>query len=241
MRQAGALLSPIIEKACKEIALPGVSTAHIDAWIEKELARVDMSSKAKGYKGYRHVSCISVNDVVVHGVPSKEMILKKGDVVTIDVCASWKGYCADMARCFIVGGVQEKKASELISVAQSALDIGIEKMVPGNHLSDISAAIQQEVEHYGFGVVRDFAGHGIGKRMHEEPEVVNYGKPGKGPVLLPGMVFALEPMITLGDYKIEIDRDGWTARTVDRSLTAHVEDTVVITEQGPQILTRIVE
>ncbi|OGB97994.1 type I methionyl aminopeptidase [candidate division TM6 bacterium RIFCSPHIGHO2_12_FULL_36_22] len=239
MRQAGEKLSPIVEIACREIAQPGVSTAAVDAWIEKELRKAGMTSKAKGYKGYKHVSCISVNDVIVHGVPSENVILKPGDLVTIDVCAAWNEYCADMARCFFVGGVYTDQAKRFSDTAQRALDIGIKQMVPGKRLSDISAAIQQEVEQHGFGVIRDFAGHGIGKRMHEEPEVVNYGKPGEGPVLLPGMVFAIEPMISLGDYKVRIAKDGWTAHTADGSLAAHVEDTVVITEQGPQILTRL--
>ncbi len=238
MSHAGSLLSPIVENACREIAKPGVSTAAVDDWIEKELKNAGMTSKSKGYKGYKHVSCISVNDVIVHGVPSESVVLNEGDLVTIDVCASWKGYCADMARCFFVGGVYTERDKNLLDTAQRALDIGIEQMVPGRRLSDISAAIQQEVEQQKFGVIRDFAGHGIGKRMHEEPEVVNYGKPGKGPVLLPGMVFAIEPMISLGDYKVRIAKDGWTALTADGSLAAHVEDTVVITEQGPQILTR---
>lgn len=239
MEQAGSLLSPIVEEACKR-AVAGTTTADIDAWIESELRAHGMTPKAKGYKGYRHVSCISVNDVVVHGVPSKDVVLAEGDLVTIDVCAAYKGYCADMARCFFVGGVEKNaEAKKLLDVARSSLDKGIEQMVPGNRVSDISAAIQQEVERHGFSVIRDFAGHGIGKRMHEEPEVVNYGKPGKGPILVPGMVFAIEPMIAIGDYAIKIEKDGWTARTKDRSLTAHVEDTVVVTPQGSQILTRL--
>ena len=239
MRQAGKLLAPIVEQACK-ISVSGVSTAEVDAWIETELRKAGMVPRAKGYKGYKHVSCISVNDVVVHGVPSKDVILKPGDMVTIDVCASWKDYCADMARCFFVDGkVSSPQSKKLVEVAQKALDIGIACMVPGKRLSDISSAIQQEVESHGFGVIRDFAGHGIGKRMHEEPEVVNYGKPGKGPLLVPGMVLALEPMISLGDYKVKIVKDGWSAKMADGSLAAHVEDTVVITKQGPEILTRL--
>lgn len=186
--------------------------------------------------GYRHVSCISVNDVVVHGVPHADCILQLGDLVKIDVCASWNGYCADMARSFFVGQSSEQ-AQKLVDVAYQALKKGIDQARVGNRLSDISSAIQQEVEKHGFGVVRDFAGHGIGKNMHEAPEIVNYGKPGKGPVLKEGMTFAIEPMITAGKYNVYVANDGWTVKTVDRSLAAHVEDTIAITNAGPVILT----
>ncbi|PKN03530.1 type I methionyl aminopeptidase, partial [Candidatus Dependentiae bacterium HGW-Dependentiae-1] len=157
--------------------------------------------------------------------------------VSIDICASHNGYCADMARTFCVGDVSSQ-ARRLRVAAQLVLDKGIEKACAGNHLSDISAAIQQEAERQGFAVVRDFAGHGIGKSMHEDPEVLNYGQPGKGPILRAGMTLALEPMITTGSYKVFIEKDGWTARTVDGSLAAHVEDTVAVTEGQPQVLTR---
>lgn len=237
METAGRLLSKILHDV-SELIKPGISTLEIDSWIAAKLSENELQSKAKGYRGYRHVSCISVNEEVVHGVPKAEKKLNLGDLVKIDVCASYKGYCADMARCFFVGeGSHEAK--KLVATAQFALDAGISQAIPGNRLGDISAAIQKEVENQGYGVVRDFAGHGIGKQMHEEPEVLNYGKPGKGPVLRPGMTFAIEPMITLGDYKIFIENDGWTARTKDRSLAAHVEDTVLITENGPKILTRL--
>jgi methionyl aminopeptidase len=157
--------------------------------------------------------------------------------VKIDICASYKGYCADMARSFFVGDVSDS-LKKLVSVAQQALDKGISKARAGNRLSDISAAIQQEVESNGFAVVRDFAGHGIGKEMHEEPEVLNYGKPGKGPLLQPGMAFAIEPMVTAGHYDVCILSDGWTVETTDKSWAAHVEDTIVITDGEPKIITR---
>lgn len=235
MAQAGLLLSDILV-AVKQLIKPGVSTAEIDAWIESQLHEKGLVSSVKGYMGYRHVSCISVNDVVVHGVPSADCILKLGDLVKIDVCASWNGYCADMARSFFVGDASEQ-AQKLVDVAYQALKKGIEKARVGNRLSDISAAIQEEVEKYGFGVVRDFAGHGIGRNMHEAPEIVNYGKPGKGPVLREGMTFAIEPMITAGKYHVYVTNDGWTVKTVDRSLAAHVEDTIAITNAGPIVLT----
>lgn len=238
MEQAGILLADVFV-SLKQYIVVGVSTGELDAWIAGQLKLKNLVSATKGYMGYKHASCISVNDEVVHGVPSFTRLLQEGDLVKVDVCASWQGYHADMTRIFFVGEHVSSDAYHLAEVAQKALDRGIAMAMPGNRLSDISAAIQKEVEHYGFGVVRDFAGHGIGKRMHEDPEILNYGKPGLGPILRSGMVFALEPMITRGCYEIFIADDGWTVKTVDKSLAAHVEDTVLITEQGPKVLTRI--
>ena len=237
MTEAGRLLSEIFDSVPTMIK-PGVNTQAIDAWFEKQMIARTLAPKCKGYHGYKHVSCISVNDEVVHSVPSVIKILTEGDLVTVDVCASWQGYCADMARSYFVGEAPSPEAKKLVTVAQQALDRGISMARPGNHLSDISAAIQAEVEKYGFGVVRDFAGHGIGKQMHEDPEILNYGQPGQGPVLRPGMTFALEPMITLRNYDVYITEDGWTVKTSDKSLAAHVEDTVVITENEPKVITR---
>ncbi|BDC34339.1 methionine aminopeptidase [Candidatus Dependentiae bacterium Noda2021] len=236
MSRAGSLLLEVFD-AIKPIIKPGISTEAIDTFIEDELKKRDLVSKCKGYHGYRHVSCISVNDVVVHGVPSPNTLLKNGDLVKVDICVSWNGYCADMARPYVVGVVSDA-TKKFIAVAQQALDRGIEKARAGNHLTDISAAIQKEVESNGYGVVRDFAGHGIGKQMHEDPEILNYGKPGKGPILRPGMTFAIEPMITFGKYDVFITDDGWTVKTSDKSLAMHVEDTVLITDSDPVILTR---
>ncbi|MCX5925280.1 MAG: type I methionyl aminopeptidase [Candidatus Dependentiae bacterium] len=236
MEQAGALLADIFCDLKQQIK-EGVATGEIDRWIAQQLLLKNLISATKGYMGYQHVSCISVNDEVVHGVPSFSRFLKNGDFIKVDICASWQGYHADMARAFFVGDVSQD-AYTLADVAQKALDKGIEKACPGNRLSDISAAIQQEVERHGFGVVRDFAGHGIGKKMHEDPEILNYGESGRGPILRPGMAFAIEPMITKGHYEIFIAEDGWTVKTLDKSLAAHVEDTVLITQQGPKILTR---
>lgn len=236
MQEAGQRLVEIFEKL-PEMLVPGKSTLDIDSWIASELIKRDLISKTKGYVGYRHVSCVSVNDEVVHGVPSADKIIKTGDLVKVDVCASFKGYCADMARSFVVGGA-DTQLQRLIDITQQALDNGIKKARAGNHLSDISAAIQQTIEQNGLGVVRDFAGHGIGKSMHEDPEVLNYGKPGTGPILRAGMAFALEPMITMGNYEVYIAKDGWTVRTTDKSWASHVEDTIVVTEGEPKILTR---
>ena len=237
MEKAGKLLSEVF-RDISFLIKSGTSTLDIDAWIEKQLCEKGLVPRSKGYSGYLHASCISVNDAVIHGVPSSNFILKNGDLVKIDVVASWNGYCADMARMFFVGGPESEVIENFVKVAQKALDKGIDKARSGNHLSDISAAIQQEVEQHGFQVVRDFAGHGIGKCVHEDPEVPNYGKPGEGPILRPGMVLAIEPMITMGNFEVKVIDDGWTVKTCDKSLAAHVEDTVVVTEDKPKILTR---
>lgn len=236
MAAAGKLLANLYEKLSL-VEFKDLTTLEVDSIIEKYLISNNMVSCSKGYFGYKHVSCISLNDVVVHGVPSSEKI-KDGDLVKIDICASFNGYCADMARCFFVGQVSPD-VKAFVQAAQKALDKGIEKAVPGNRIGDISAAIQKEVESRGFGVVREFAGHGIGKKMHEDPEILNYGRPGMGPLIRPGMAFAIEPMITMGDYKVYIKQDGWTVKTTDKSLAAHVEDTVIVTEDGPKIITRL--
>lgn len=237
MEEAGKKLASIFEHMHAQLR-PGVSTLSLNDWIEGQLKQEGMRSKTKGYRGYRHASCISVNDELVHGVPRGTKFLAEGDMVTVDVCASWQDYCADMARTFFIGEVSQA-ARDLVDTAQQALDEGISKACAGGRLTDISAAVQQVIEKRGFGVVRDFAGHGIGKQMHEEPEVLNYGIAGKGPVLRPGMTLAIEPMATFGSYEVYITNDGWTVKTVDGLLSAHVEDTVVITDDVPKILTRL--
>jgi methionyl aminopeptidase len=238
MEIAGEKLATIMKEVSTQLSV-GVTTAVIDEWVAKKLKEHGLISCSKGYMGYRHVTCISVNEQVVHGVPSVTKKFKKGDLVTIDVCASWKGYCADMARCFFIGGANNKEAERLVNVAQISLDKGIECAKIGNRIGDISAAVQKEVERTGFGVVRDFAGHGIGKSLHEDPEILNYGLAGTGPLIREGMTFAIEPMITAGSYEVSVLEDGWTAQTVDGSLAAHVEDTVLVTKDGPKILTRL--
>ncbi|HLB40492.1 MAG TPA: type I methionyl aminopeptidase [Candidatus Babeliales bacterium] len=238
MTRAGQELAQIFELLKAEVRV-GRSTADLDQFIASELRRRGLVSKTLGFRGYRHVSCISLNDEVVHGVPSASRVIKAGDLVKIDICAAWSGYCADMARCFLVDTTQvSPTVQQLVTVAYAALDLGIAQAVPGKRLSDISAAIQAAVEQHGFGVVRDFAGHGVGKFMHEDPEVPNFGRAGMGPVLQVGMTLALEPMITAGAYAVTVLADGWTVQTRDRSWAAHVEDTVLITAAGPQVLTR---
>lgn len=235
---AGERIARILHDV-KAILVPGVTTLAIDEWVAVQLKSYDLVSQTKGFRTYKHYSCVSINDEIVHGVPRADRVLKNGDLVTVDVCASWNGYCADSARSFVIGDVPGE-AQKLIAVAQSALEKAIQQAQVGGRLSDISFAVQQEVEKNGFGIVREFCGHGIGKKMHEDPEIVNYGQPGRGPFLRAGMVFALEPMITYAGYAVKIDADGWTARTADGSLAAHVEDTVIITDAGPRVVTRFI-
>jgi len=236
MREAGVRLASVLDNIAPLIKA-GISSFEIDKLIEDGFRQLGIVGECKGYMGYKHVSCISFNDEVIHGVPSVDKIVKAGDLVKVDICASWRGYCADMARSFFVG-VPSKKVQQFFYAGQSALDAGIAEARFGCRLSDISAAVQQEVERHGYGVVRDFAGHGIGRKMHEEPEIANFGKAGLGPELKVGMTLAIEPMITMGDYSVYVAEDGWTVKTKDKSLAVHVEDTVLITEQGPEILTR---
>lgn len=238
MSKAGFELATIFEELVSYV-VPGASTGSVDAYIAEQLKKRNLVSMTKGFMGYRHVSCISLNDEVVHGVPSANRIIAENDLVKVDICASWQGYAADMARPFCMPGLQDTRVLAMVENAQKALDAGIARARDGVRLSDLSVAIQTVIESQGYGVVRDFAGHGIGKRMHEDPEVLNYGKPGRGPVLRKGMALAIEPMITMGNYEIFVDdHDGWTAKTADKSWAMHVEDTIVITDGEPLIITR---
>ena len=194
----------------------------------------------KNYRVGRHVFpcclCISVNEEVVHGIPSKKRILEEGDIVSVDFGVQKNGYFGDSARTFPVGKIDDT-AADLLKVTKEALDKGIEQMYATRRLQDIGAAIQQHVESFKFTVVRDFVGHGIGRGLHEDPQVPNYGKPGKGIRLKPGMVLAIEPMVNVGTHEVEVLDDNWTVVTKDRSLSAHFEHTIAITKDGPQILT----
>lgn len=235
MKIAGQRLKEIVEKA-GEIVEPGASTFQIDNYIEGLLAQYGLKAECKGYGGYPSVSCISVNDVVVHGIPRKEVILKNGDFVKIDVVGSFDGYCADMARGFFAGD-KDPVAVELDRVARESFYAAVNKIRPGARVSDISSAVEKVVVSEGFHVVTEFAGHGIGRKMHEKPEIPNFGKPGNGPVLREGMALAIEPMITEKKCNVVIDLDGWTARTSDGSMAAHFENTVLVTSSGAEIIT----
>lgn len=240
MRTAGQYLAEMFEILKEKIVVSEITTLSIDTWIAQYLKSKNMISQSKGYMGYKHVSCISVNSEVVHGVPSEYTILKKGDILKVDVCASWKGYCADMARFFIVDNIEiSSDTQNFIACGLKSLNAGISEALVGNRLYDISYAIQNTIESQGYGVVQEFAGHAIGKKMHENPDVPNYGEKGTGMRLRAGMTFAIEPMLTMGKRDIYVLEDGWTVKTKDDSLAMHVEDTVLITEHGPDILTRL--
>lgn len=214
---------------------PGISTKDVDNFVENIICSMSALPSTKNYHGYPAACCTSVNEVVVHGIPDGR-VLKEGDIIGVDVVAFKNGFHSDACRTFAVGGISEE-AKRLITVAKEAFFKGVEKAVVGGRLGDISSAIQEHVEAAGFGVVRDFFGHGVGRNMHEEPNVPNFGKSGRGPRLKPGMVIAIEPMITFGDYKVRTLGDGWTSVTVDGSISAHYENTVAITVGEPEILT----
>lgn len=238
MKIAGKLLAEVFCELAG-VVKAGISTLDLEKAIAQLLVARKMVSQSLGYRGYKYVSCISINDEVVHGLPNAHRVLQPGDLVKVDVCAAFNGYCADATRCFFVDESPSIEAQTLVAVAQASLDAGIAAARVGGRLGDISAAIQAMVERNGFSVVRNFAGHGIGARMHEDPEILNFGAAGTGPLLKPGMALALEPMINVGGHEVYVAADGWTAKTADGSLSAHIEDTVLITDDGPYITTRM--
>lgn len=235
MREAGKVCGQIL-RDLKDLIKPGISTLEIDRFVEKTVREHGMTAAEKGYCGYPASVCVSINDEVVHGIPSKKRHLKEGDIVSCDLVVEYKGYMADAARTYPVGQVSPE-AAHLIETAERAFFNGIAFAKPGYRLQDISHAIQKTVEGEGFGVIRDFVGHGIGSEMHEDPQIPNVGKAGKGPRLQPGMTLAIEPMITQGTWEVDILEDDWTAVTLDGGLAAHYENTVVITDGEPELLT----
>ena len=244
MREA-CRVTALTHKAIEEAIRPGITTADIDEIAEKTMKKYGAISAEKGYdpgiKGvppYPASTCISINDEVIHGVPSKNRIIKEGDIVSVDLVALKNGYNGDAARTYMVGKVS-KEAQRLVEVTKQAFFEGIKYAKVGNRIGDISHAIGEYVKSQGYSVVREFEGHGIGKDMHEEPEIPNYGKAGRGIRLEPGMTLAIEPMVIAGKPNIlELD-DGWTIVTEDGSLSAHYENTILITENEPEILTII--
>ena len=235
MREAGRLVGEVLTELTARVA-PGVTTAELDELAEQRIRRAGASPAFKGYHGYPATICASINEEVIHGIPSGRRILNEGDVISIDVGASLDGYYGDSAVTLAVGQVSEAAAT-LLRVTEESLYKAIERVRPGGRISDIGHAVQQHVEAYGFSVVREFVGHGIGQRMHEEPQVPNYGEPGRGPRLAEGMVLAIEPMVNAGKPAVKVLADGWTAVTRDSSLSAHFEHTVAVTADGPWILT----
>jgi methionyl aminopeptidase len=236
MHQAGLVVWDVLNGLCERVR-PGVTTLELDEFAASRAAEHKVRPAFKGYRGYPCVLCASVNQEIVHGIPSASRSLREGDIVSLDFGVEYKGYYGDAAVTVAVGKIRPER-EKLLRVTRESLDRAIENVRPGNRLGDISAAVQQWVEKDGFSVVRDFVGHGIGTKMHEEPNVPNYGEPGHGPRLAEGMVFAIEPMVTAGGPGVKVLDDHWTAVTTDGSDAAHFEHTVAVTSKGPWILTR---
>ncbi|NDD27186.1 MAG: type I methionyl aminopeptidase [Proteobacteria bacterium] len=234
IRESGRITAQTLDLLERSVR-PGISTLELDRIAEDFIRSAGAVPAFKGYKGFPRTVCISVNNEVVHGIPGNRK-LKDGDIVGLDMGVIWKGWYSDSARTVAVGSISED-ARRLLDVTRDSLMRGIERCTAGNHLSDIGAAVQQHAEAHGYSVVRDLVGHGIGRALHEEPQVPNYGRPGHGLKLRPGLVIAIEPMVNVGDFKVAILPDKWTIVTEDGSLSAHFEHTVAITGDGPRILT----
>jgi methionyl aminopeptidase len=234
MRESGRIAAGAID-AVVNLLQDGITTEEIDNEVEKYIKKAKAIPAFKGYKGFPKCITISLNEEVVHGIPGKRRI-KAGDLVSIDLGAVWKGFYSDVATTVAVGKVGPDK-EKLINVTREALNLGISKAKEGFTIGDIAYAVQTYVEAQGFSVVRALAGHGIGRNLHEEPEVPNYGKPGFGLKLQEGMVLAIEPMVNVGNYEVMTRKDNWTVITMDGSCSAHFEHTVAVTDNGPQILT----
>ena len=237
MREAGQVVAETI-RVLEAEAEEGMSTKDLDQIAARMFKQAGAESTALGYFGYPGHICVSVNDEVVHGIPGPRK-LKRADLVKVDVAARYRGYVGDSTHCFAIGGLSTlpERARDLVQVTQEALFHGIAQARPGNRLSDIGAAIEEHVRKHGMSVVRDFVGHGVGRNMHEAPQVQHHGPAGRGPVLRAGMVLAIEPQVNLGSQAVRMLEDGWTAVTVDGSLSCHFEHTVAITAEGPEVLT----
>lgn len=221
-----------------ELVKPGVTTAYIDAQIRKYIEKSGATPSFLGYGGFPASACISINDQVIHGIPSENVILKEGDIVKIDVGAYYKGFHGDSANIFRCGKVSEI-ADRLIEATKDSFMRALEQVESGKRIGDVGSAVERRVLEDGFSVVREFIGHGVGKELHESPEVPNYGTPGRGPRLVPGMVIAIEPMVCVGKGDVFVKKDGWTVVTADGSLSAHYEHTVALTDNGAVLLTAI--
>lgn len=235
LKKACKISADVLQYAGEQIEA-GMSTYELDKLIHDYIIAAGAKPSFLGYGGFKGSACISVNDVVIHGIPSKKTIIRSGDIVSVDVGACIDGFHGDNAYTFKVGAVSPA-AEKLLRVTNECLQLGIAAAKPGNRIGDIGFAVQKHAEDNGFSVVREFVGHGIGRNLHEEPEVPNYGRQGRGVRLVPGMTIAIEPMINEGTVNIKVLPDGWTVKTVDGSLSAHFEHTVAITADGPVILT----
>jgi len=234
MRRAGAVVGQFFEEV-RPLIRPGVSTWDLETFADRFIARHGVRSAFKGYMGYPAHLCTSINEEVVHGIPSKDRVIREGDILSIDFGIVREGFYGDSAKTFPVGTVNGI-SSRLVDATERSLAAGIGEVRPGNRLGDVSASVQETVEAEGFSVVRDFVGHGIGRSMHEDPQVPNFGKRDTGPKLTVGMVLAIEPMVNAGGWPVEVLPDGWTVVTRDRSRSAHFEHTVAVTADGYSIL-----
>jgi methionyl aminopeptidase len=236
IRKAGLIVAEVLD-GIRTMVRPGVSTQSLDEFAERFILAAGAKPAFKGYRGYPKTLCTSVNKEVIHGIPSKDVVLKSGDIISVDVGAVVEGFYGDAAITLPVGTITPT-AERLVRVTEESLLRGIAQALPGNHLSDISHAVQNYVESNGYSVVREYVGHGIGRNLHEDPQIPNYGELGKGIRLKPGMVLAIEPMVNAGGSATHVQKDNWTAVTQDGSLSAHFEHTVAVMPDGPLILTK---
>jgi len=235
MRISGKVTGSILYELA-DIVRPGISTKEIGDYVEKRIRAEGMTPTFLGYNGYPASACVSVNEEIIHGIPTETRKLAEGDIVSIDIGATYEGWVSDAARTYPVGEISAK-AADIIAACRNSFFAGLEYCVAGARLSDVSHAVQEVAEGAGYSVVRDFVGHGVGSKMHEDPQIRNYGVPGKGPKLMKGMTFAIEPMINEGTYETRVLADNWTAVTVDGKLSAHYENTVIITGEAPEVIT----
>ncbi|MFH1651381.1 MAG: type I methionyl aminopeptidase [Chloroflexota bacterium] len=235
MRRAGQIVARVLDTMVKKLR-PGMKTRELDTIAEQEVRKLDAVPSFKGYHGFPASICASINDEIVHGIPG-DRVIEEGDIISLDFGAIYQGFHGDAAVTVAVGKTSAP-AVKLVAAARGALQAGIAAARPGTGLGDVSVAIQRYAESRGFSVVREYTGHGIGREMHEEPQVPNFGTPGTGPVLAKGMTLALEPMLNAGDWHTRVEADRWTVRTADGSLSAHFEHTIAITDEEPEVLTR---
>ena len=237
LKEAGRIVALCHEEMKKQVR-PGISTYELNEIVEKIILEHGATPSFKGYGGFPSAVCASVNEVVVHGMPSKKQILKSGDIIALDIGACYKGYHGDSAWSYAVGSIS-KEDQQLLQVTHDSLFKGLEQVREGVHLGDVSAAIGNYASSFGYGVVEEFTGHGVGRKLHEDPAIFNFGVPGTGPILKEGMVLAIEPMINAGTKYVKILADGWTTVTKDKSKSAHFEHPIVVRTKGYEILTTL--
>lgn len=236
MRRAGRVVAAMIEDLLPEVR-PGVTTGELDEIAEDRCRREGCVPSFKGYRGFPATICTSINSEIVHGIPSRKRAVADGDLLKLDVGAVWEGYHADSAVTVVVGAPRSDVAEKLVRVTEDALEAAIRELQPGRRLSDVGHVVQQMAEGAGFSVVREYAGHGVGRALHEDPQVSNFGEPGRGPLIKPGLVVAIEPMVNVGTWRTRVMPDRWTVVTADGELSAHFEHTIAATEDGPEVLT----